>query len=108
MIRRLADIRLPSFAGEALDLTSATELFGMVRAIKKFSSARNYDTMLYVGPFEGNEAAIAAAPALCSVLEEMGEMSSKCDEIVTRHEGNSLYMRGSFDVSAVRVAAASK
>lgn len=102
-MRRFAANQLKSFPGEANGLSSVNDLFDRVDSIKRFSAPRSYDTMLFVGPFETAEAAVAALPRLCEVLNENGDIESSCDEIVTKHDGSNFYTRGSFDLSGVRV-----
>ncbi len=94
---------IESFPGESSGLESATEAFGTVGVIKRFATPRDYNTMVYVGPFDSADAAKAAIPQLCAVLGEIGEMESSCDEMVAKREGNTFYTRGSFDVSGLRV-----
>jgi len=104
VMRRLDARRLGSFAGEASGLSSAQDVFGTVTAIKRLRTPHNYNTMVYVGPFDSDAAALAAISDLCSVLSEIGEMESTCDEMVAKRDGSTFYTRGSFDVSGVRVS----
>ena len=103
IIRLLGARRISSFPGEALGLEKANEQFGVVAAIKRFARPPSYDTMIYVGPFDTEKAAIAAIAELCTVLDEAGIMESSCDDMTAKREGSTFYTRGSFDVSGVRL-----
>jgi hypothetical protein len=103
MMRLLGASGISSFPGEASGLEKANEEFGLVASIKRFSKPVRYDTMVYVGPFESDRAAIAAIHDLCAALDEVGNMESSCDEMIAKREGSTLYTRGSFDVSGVHL-----
>jgi len=101
MMRLLGASGISSFAGQASGLEKANEEFGLVASIKRFVKPVNYDTTVYVGPFENERTALAALPDLCSALDELGNMESSCDEMTAKREGSTFYTRGSFDVSGV-------
>jgi len=103
MMRLLGASGISSFAGQASGLEKANEEFGVVASIKRCVKPLNYDTTIYVGPFETERTAIAALPDLCSALNEVGNMESSCDEMTAKREGSTFYTRGSFDVSGVRL-----
>jgi hypothetical protein len=103
MMRLLGASGISSFPGEASGLEKANEEFGLVASIKRFAKPVNYDTMIYVGPFETERSAIAAIPDLCAALDEVGNLESSCDEMTSKREGSTFYTRGSFDVSGVRL-----
>jgi hypothetical protein len=103
MMRLLGASGISSFAGQASGLEKANEEFGLVASIKRFVKPVNYDTTVYVGPFENERTALAALPDLCSALDELGNMESSCDEMTAKREGSTFYTRGSFDVSGVRL-----
>lgn len=52
MMRLLGASGISSFAGQASGLEKANEEFGLVASIKRFAKPLNYDTTVYVGPFE--------------------------------------------------------
>jgi len=103
MMRLLGANSISSFAGHASGLEKANEQFGLVTSIQRFAKPLNYDTRVYVGPFESERTALAALPDLCSALGEVGNMESSCDEMTDKREGSTFYTRGSFDVSGVRL-----
>lgn len=103
IMRLLGANGITSFAGQASGLAKANEEFGLVASIKRFVKPVNYDTIVYVGPFETERIALAALPDLCTALGEVGNMESSCDELTAKREGSTFYTRGSFDVSGVRL-----
>ncbi|HKA22538.1 MAG TPA: hypothetical protein VKN18_29965 [Blastocatellia bacterium] len=103
MMRVLGASGISSFGGHASGLEKANEEFGLVMSIQRFAKPLNYDTRVYVGPFESERTALAALPDLCSALNEVGNMESSCDEMTAKREGSTFYTRGSFDVSGVRL-----
>jgi len=103
MMRLLGASGISSFPGEASGFEKGNEEFGSVVSIKRFAKPVNYDTMIYVGPFETERSAIAAIPDLCAALDEVGLLESSCDEMIAKREGSTFYTRGSFDVSGVRL-----
>lgn len=102
-MRLLRASGIESFPGESSGSESAPVLFESVGMIKRFAAPKSYDTNIYVGPFESENAARASIAELCSVLNEVGVMESSCEDMATKSEGSTLYTRGSFDVSGIRV-----
>jgi hypothetical protein len=103
MMQVLGASGISSFPGQASGLERANEQFGLVASIKRFAKPVSYDTIIYVGPFETDRAALAAIPDLCAALDDVGNMESSCDEMTAKREGSTFYTRGSFDVSGVHL-----
>jgi len=103
MMRILGASGVSSFPGEASGLEKANEEFGLVTSIKRFAKPVNYDTNIYVGPFDNDRAAIAAIPDLCAALNEVEVLESYCDQMTSKREGSTFYTRGSFDVFGVHL-----
>lgn len=102
-MRLLRASGIASFPGESSGSDSAPVLFETVGMIKRFAAPKSYDTNIYIGPFESENAARAIIAELCSALGEVGVMESSCEDMATKSEGSNLYTRGSFDVSGIRV-----
>jgi len=101
---------IESFAGTASELPDSKEPFGKgpfesARAIKKLPRVRNYDTMLYVGPFKSEDEAMQALNRFCPLLDQVGTMESSCEDMIAKREGNYFYTVGSFDMRGLRVLA---
>ena len=102
-MRLLGASGISSFPGQASGLEKANEEFGLVASIKRFTKPASYDSMVYVGPFENERAAIAAIRDLCAAMDEVGNMESSCEDMTAKREGSTFYTRGSFDVSGVHL-----